>query len=129
MSVPPELQTPGGLAGLFITILGALWFVVRRKVSSDSTGIATDKAETGLISRLQKERDEAVGEAQRVRAQRTADAERIATLKSENAYLKAELRDERAKTRKLISGLPGQVRKFLQTNVDMLGDVDERIDL
>lgn len=42
---------------------GAVWLAMRRKISSDTTGIAEDKLARGMLETMRKERESAIAEA------------------------------------------------------------------
>ena len=92
-----EWEKVGAATLAFVGGIGAAWHTMRRTHSRDGVDDAKDKAETGIISRLQHERDEAREEAQRERERRTQDAQTIARLEAENEYLQRELRRTKRK--------------------------------
>jgi hypothetical protein len=106
-----------GLGGLVTWVLHT-----RRRASRDATEIAHDRAEAGLISRLQSERDEARAEAKRERERRTTDAETIARLQSDNVHLTATVGRLNGSIRRMVRGLPVEVREVIATDFAELPD-------
>lgn len=119
-----------GVGGL----VGALLYV-RRQLSRDSTGLASDKSERSQISRLEAEivRVTTAAEAEKSRADRwqaqhTADAQRCAFLDAENTHLTRERDRLMRDIRRAVRALPDDVRDVLETDFSALADVDERVD-
>lgn len=119
-------------AGAIASFLG-----LRRRYSQDSTHIAHDQAEIGLIATLRAERDSANTAAREAWAQRTEDARAIArfeTLMEAGDRETKRLRDEifalRLHTRKLtaiIVRLDPQAAQLLQLDANGDGvDMDDR---
>jgi uncharacterized membrane protein len=120
------MTEPSGWMGAFFGIgglAGGLLYV-RRQLSRDKVEGHKDRAEAGLISRLQSERDQALAEAQNVRAQRTADAAKIAHLESELSFAEREIGRMMREIKRAVRGLPKESREFLDTNFSMLADVE-----
>lgn len=112
MDLPNSLNEIMSSAATALAGAGASWLALRRKYSSDTTGIAKDKAESSLMATLIAERDMAMTTAREAWAQRTEDARQIARLearldaeKLETARLRDELFSMRLHVRKLTSVL------------------------
>lgn len=108
--LPGWVQALGGI----VAGLGTGGLIFARRFSREKVEGAKDRAETGLISRLQHERDEAIEEAQRERKQRTDDARTIASLTSDNMHLRADVQRLEKAMRRMARGLSEEVQAVFQ---------------
>jgi len=114
MNLPAALETGPGMAGLLVTILGALWFLVRRKLSSDTTGNSVDHAVREQLARMTEE-----------------NIRLSADLKEERRLHKAthaELHQYMRELYDAMSKLQPSQRDELPTDFAALGDIVERIE-
>ena len=113
-----------GLVGAVIAIGGGV-MAFRKSASRDSVDAVKDRAEEGLVERLQTRADAAekradglFDELQRLGDQRTRDAEKIALLTAENDYLKRFYS-------KAMRDMPDDKRKVWDTDFSPLGARDD----